>query len=93
LAQRIILSQDRLFFISHTIGSGDICKWHLVRVAFETTMSLYSSCLVDGLYLVDFYIAHPSDSRNNAINKQFWLQYHSRDDIIGSTSSAHTHYI
>jgi hypothetical protein len=69
LAQRIILSRDRLFFISHTIGSGDICKWHLVCVAFETTMSLYSSCLVDGRYLVDFYIAHPSDSWYNAINK------------------------
>ena len=56
-------------------------------------MSLYSSCLVDGRYLVDFYIAHPSNSWYNAINKRFWLQYHSRDDIIGPTSSAHTHYI
>jgi hypothetical protein len=56
-SQRIISSRDRLFFISHAIGSGDICKWRLVRVAFEATMSLYSSCLVDGRYLVDFYIA------------------------------------
>ena len=56
-------------------------------------MSLYSSCLVDGHYLVDFYIAHPSDSRYNAINKRFWLQYHRHDDIIGPVSSAHTHYI
>jgi hypothetical protein len=62
LAQRIITSQDRLFFISHAIGSGDVCKWHLVRVAFEATMSLYLSCLVDGRYLVDFYLPHPSDS-------------------------------
>jgi hypothetical protein len=71
LAQHIILSRDRLFFISHAISSGDICEWRLVRVAFESTMSLYSSCLVDGRYLVDFYIAHPSDSQYNAINKQF----------------------
>ncbi len=56
-------------------------------------MSLYLSCLVDGHYLVDFYIAHPSDSWYNAINKWFWLQYHHRDDIIGPTSLAHTHYI
>jgi hypothetical protein len=93
LAQRIISSQDRLFFISHAIRSGDIREWRLVCVAFEATMSLYSSCLVDGRYLVDFYIAHPSDSWYNAINKRFWLQYHSRDNIIGPTSLAHTHYI
>jgi hypothetical protein len=56
-------------------------------------MSLYSSCLVDGRYLVDFYLPHPSDFRFNAINKRFWLQYHSHDDILGPTTSAYTHYI
>jgi hypothetical protein len=71
LAQRIITSQDGLFFISHAIGSGDVCKWHLVSVAFEATMSLYSSCLVDGCYLLDFHLLHPSDSWYNAINKRF----------------------
>jgi hypothetical protein len=40
-----------------------------------------------------FYLPHPSDSWYNAINKRFWLQYHSREDIIGPTSLAHTHYI
>jgi hypothetical protein len=93
LAQQIISSDDKLFFISHSIGSGDVREWHLVRIAFQATMSLYPSCLVDGRYLVDFYIAHPSDSRFNAINMRFWLQYHHRDDIVGPTSSAHTHYI
>jgi hypothetical protein len=93
LAQRIITSQDRLFFISHAIGSGDVREWHLVRVAFEATMSLYLPCLVDGCYLVDFCLPHPSDSWYNAINKRFWLQYHNRKDIIGPMSLAHTHYI
>jgi len=64
LVQRIIASSDKLFFISHHIGSGD-----KVCVAFDATMSLYSSCAVDGRYLVDFYLPHPSDSRYNAINK------------------------
>ena len=62
-------------------------------MAFDATMSLYSSCVVDGRYLVDFYLPHPSDTRYNAINKRFWLQYHSHDDIVGPTSSALTHYI
>ena len=93
LAQQIISSDDKLFFISHSIGSGDVREWRLVCIAFQATMSLYPSCLVDGRYLVDFYIAHPSDSRFNAINMRFWLQYHHRDDIVGPTSSAHTHYI
>jgi hypothetical protein len=93
LAQRIIASQDRLFFIPHAIGSGDVCEWRLVRVAFEATMSLYLSFLVDGHYLVDCYLPHPPDSWYNAINKRFWLQYHSCYDIIGPTPLAHTHYI
>jgi hypothetical protein len=56
-------------------------------------MASYSSCLVDGQYLVDFYISHPSDSRYNAINKCFWLQYHRQDDIMANSTSANTHLI
>jgi hypothetical protein len=93
LAQQIIASSDKLFFISYSIGSGDVREWRLVRVAFKATMSLYPSCLVDSHYLVDFYLPHPSDFRFNAINKQFWLQYHSHDDIVGPNNSAYTHYI
>ncbi len=64
-----------------------------MRVAFDATVSLYSSFLMDGRYLVDFYLPHPSDFHYNAINKQFWIQYHSHEDIVGPTSSAYTHYI
>ena len=53
----------------------------------------YSSCLVDGRYLVDFYISHPSDYRYNAINQRFWLQYHSRGDILANSTSANTHLL
>ncbi len=53
-------------------------------------MASYSSCLVDGRYLVDFYISHPSDYRYNAINQCFWLQYHSQDDILANSTSANT---
>ena len=93
LAQQLIKSLDKLFFVSNPIGSGDVREWRIVRVAFEASMASYSSCLVDGRYLVDFYISHPSDSRYNAINKQFWLQYHSQDDIMANSTSANTHLI
>jgi hypothetical protein len=56
-------------------------------------MASYSSCLVDGRYLVNFYISHPSDYRYNAINQSFWLQYHSRDDILANFTSANTHLL
>ncbi len=56
-------------------------------------MTSYSSCLVDGQYLVDFYISHSSDSRYNAINKRFWLQYQSQDNIMANSTSANTHLI
>ncbi len=48
LAQQIIKSNDRLFFISNGIGTGNVREWRLVRVALEATMASYSSCLVDG---------------------------------------------
>ena len=48
LAQQIIKSTDKLFFISNGIGVGDVREWHLVRVALEATMASYSLCLVDG---------------------------------------------
>ncbi len=56
-------------------------------------MASYPSCLIDGRYLVDFYISHPSDSLYNAINKRFWLQYHNRDDILLGSTTANTHLI
>ncbi len=60
LVQLIILSPDKLFFISHSIGSSHQ-EWHLVHVAFQDSVALYPSCLQDGQFLVDFYMAHPSD--------------------------------
>jgi hypothetical protein len=93
LTKKIIASSDQLFLISNRIGSGNVQEWCLVQVAFNATVSLYSSCLMDGRYLVDFYLPHPSDFHYNAINRQFWLQYHSQEDIISPTSSAYTHYI
>ena len=93
LAQQIVKSSDKLFFISNGIGAGDVREWRLVRIALEAAMASYSSCLVDGRYLVDFYIPHPSDYRYNAINQRFWLQYHSRDDILANSTSANTHLL
>ena len=84
LAQQIIKSTDKLFFISNGIGAGDVREWLLVRVALEATMASYLLCLVDGRYLVDFYISHPSDYWYSVINRRFWLQYHSQDDILAN---------
>ncbi len=35
LTAAIISSSDRLFFVSHRIGSNNAREWHLVRVVFE----------------------------------------------------------
>jgi len=48
LAQQLIKSSDKLFFISNSNGSGDVRKWRIVRVAFEASMASYYSCLIDG---------------------------------------------
>jgi hypothetical protein len=75
LAQHIINSADKLFFISKKIGFT-ICKWQLVRVILGATTSSYPSCLKYSKYIVDFYTSHLSDSQLNAINQRFWLHYH-----------------
>ncbi len=56
-------------------------------------MSSYPSCLQDGRFLLDFFIRHPSDSRINAINQCYWLQYHTMSKLQFPLSSTETHLI
>jgi hypothetical protein len=93
LTASIIRSIDRLFFVSHSIGSNDAREWRLVRVAFEDSISLYPSCTQDGRFLFEFYICHPSDWRYNAINQRYWLQYHDLSDIQSPHTASETHMI
>jgi hypothetical protein len=89
----IIQSSDRLFFISHSIGSNEAREWRLVQVAFKQSMSSYPSCLQDGRFLLKFFISHPSDPSVNAINQRYWLQYHTLSKLQSPLSSTDTHLI
>jgi hypothetical protein len=73
LAQCIINSTNRLFFISRKIGGSvdKIPKWRIVGVALAPMMASYPSCLNDGCYAIDFYISHLADFWCNAINRRF----------------------
>jgi hypothetical protein len=93
LAQSIISSANKLFFLSIPIGSGKVCEWHFIQLALEVLMSSNSSCLVDGQYLVDYYICHPADSRYNAINQCYWLRYHNANNISHPMSSTESHLL
>ena len=93
LAQCIISSSDKLFFISHNIGTDDCREWRLVRVALDASMSSYSSCLTNGRFIVDFYLGHPDDFRQSAINQRFWLHYLHQDDINTPASATHCHLL
>ncbi len=93
LTAAIIQSTDKLFFVSHSIGSNDAREWCLARVAFQDSMSLYPSCTQDGRYLFKFYICHPSDWHYNAINQCFWLQYHGLDEVATHQPSTDAHLI
>jgi hypothetical protein len=93
LTRSIIQSSDKLFFIFKSIGQNDACKWRLVCVAFQESMSAYPSCLQDGHFLLDFSICHPSNSQVNAINQRYWLQYHTLSKLLNPLSSTDTHLI
>ena len=94
LVTGIIKSVDRLFLVADDADPHFI-EWRLVRVALDDSMSLHTSCLQDGHFLVEFYIAHAhtDDVRFNGINQRCWLQYHSRGDVITPTSQSKTHLI
>ena len=53
----------------------------------------FPSCLQDGCFLAKFVIAHTYDVCFNGINQRFWLQYHSKGDIITPSSQSRTHII
>jgi hypothetical protein len=58
LVTSILSSSDKLFFISHSLGSPNIREWHLVQVAFQDSTSLSPSCLQDGRFIVEFNTLH-----------------------------------
>ncbi len=60
-----------------------------MHVAFQDLVALYPSCLQDGHFLVDFYVAHPSDICYNVINQQFWLQHCNQTPAVFGTMDAH----
>ena len=50
----MILSEDRLFFVSIPIGTNDVQEWRLVQLMFELSVELLPSCMQTGKFLVDF---------------------------------------
>ena len=86
-------SQDRLFFLSLPLPSSTMSEWHLVRVAFEATLSTHPDCLRDGRFLVDFYILHPDDKSFNAPNQRYWLEYHEANTTVRADHTTSYHLI
>jgi hypothetical protein len=43
--------------------------------------------------MVGSFICHPSDSRVNAVNQRYWLQYHTSSELLSPLSSTETHLI
>ncbi len=93
LAQKIVSSSDKLFFLSIPIGLGKVHEWRLVRVALKALMSSYPLCLTNGRYLVNFYICHPADSCCNAINQHYWLHCHHANDMNQPMSLTESHLL
>jgi hypothetical protein len=93
LIASIINLQDKLFFISHSLGNPTTREWRLVRVAYADSTALSPSCLQDGRFLVEFYTLHHANICFNACNQQYWLQYHSLGDIVTPLSSTSAHLI
>jgi hypothetical protein len=72
----IVKSDDKLLFIAFQSETSTYREWHLVQVNFTSTMSQHPSAMQDGKFLVEFLIAHPSDSKFNEPNKRYWTEFH-----------------
>jgi hypothetical protein len=77
----MILSEDRLFFISIPFSSNDIREWRLVQLEYDLSIACSPSCIETGRFLCSFYISHPADFRYNAVNQRFWLQHFKETDL------------
>ena len=64
-----------------------------MRIAYDATMKMHPNCVVDGTFLVDFYILHPDDRTYNAPNQRYWLEYHEKDQVQRSNHSSAYHLI
>ncbi len=63
LTAAIIQSTDKLFFVSHSIGSNDAREWQLARVAFKTLCHcILHARRMDGTFLNSTYATHPIGS-------------------------------
>ena len=77
----MILSEDRLFFISIPFSSNDVREWRLVQLEYDLSIACSPSCIETGRFLCSFYISHPADFRYNAVNQRFWLQHFKETDL------------
>ena len=93
LVATIVRSTDRQFFVSCKFGDNNAREWRLARVVFMDSMSLYPSCTLDGRFLFEFYICHPADWRYNVVNQRYWLQLHSRSDLVSPHSTMDNHLV
>lgn len=89
LIEKIIKSEDKLFFIRYHIPTLNRYEWRLVQVNFEQSMTVNASCLRTARMLMKFFIAHPKDSEFNHPNQRFWKEYHKCTDSSKISSNYH----
>ena len=89
----LVASRDKLFFVAYHLPGSEIKEWQLVRVAFAATMEVHPNCIIDGKFLVDFYILHPDDRSYNAPNQRYWIEYHETNLAAHSNHASAYHLV
>ena len=89
----LMQSKDPLFFIARDIPGTSVREWQLVQVAYNDSMVVHPNCLLDGKFLVDFYIQHPDDSKYNAVNQRYWMEYHTMSSLYRADHTSLYHLV
>ena len=56
-------------------------------------MSLYPNALVDGKFLVKFFVCRPGDAYYSALNLGYWLEYHPKSPFVRPEHESMAHLI
>jgi hypothetical protein len=72
----ILLSVDRLFFISYCPAGTLRPRWYLVQIDLPQSLEASPDCISDGRYYCHFFGCHPDDASLPDPASRWWLLWH-----------------
>jgi len=76
LAEHVLASRDRLFFIRYTPAGTMRQRWYLVQIDLQATEELNSAWRTNGKYFCVFLACHPDDKNKSDEFARWWPDWY-----------------